>query len=465
MSFFSSELGRGPGRGVGSPRLVALLAIALVGACNVALPLGELTAGCPAGQRACNGKCVPAAAGTDCTLPGGDGGSTAIPVTAIASNAGASHTCAVLEGGTVRCWGSHDSGQLGDAAPCSVNQPCTSQATPVVVKLDEPVDAIAVGQSHSCARTMAGAVWCWGSNKQGQLGLGQVDTVAHATPAKVPGLEGVKAVSAGSGSTCAILTDGSLRCWGDNSFGQLGIPANVGGNNQQPSPVVVPGVSSVALVTGGSRHTCAMETVGNVSTLLCSGSNEFGQLGLPLTETQDLCAGNGGTQCSNGFKQFINATDVKGFSCGTRHTCVLRQDGSVQCSGRAQDGELGIGQLNKPPQFSPQPIDLSSGALSFASIVSGASHTCGVLGASNLIACWGLNTKGDVFTPTATQALARPTTLPSAGTADSVAAGAGHTCVLSKGIVSCVGANDVGQLGRGSARDDVFDTASPVINL
>ena len=106
----------------------------------------SFSAGCPTGQRACAGKCVPEAAGADCTVAGGDGGSAAIPVTSIASNAGASHTCAVLEGGTVRCWGNHDSGQLGDAEPCSTNAPCTRQATPVAVKLDDTVDMVAMAR-------------------------------------------------------------------------------------------------------------------------------------------------------------------------------------------------------------------------------------------------------------------------------------------------------------------------------
>ncbi len=131
---------------------------------------------------------------------------------------------------------------------------------------------------HNCVLTKTGKVLCWGPNAGGQLGQGGPDGSNHMKPTVVPDLSGVVEVRAGTGYSCARMTDGSVRCWGDNKWGQLGDGSAVA----KYTPTVVPGVTGVAALalpnsTGGlSAHTCALKTDG---TVWCWGSNQYGQLG------------------------------------------------------------------------------------------------------------------------------------------------------------------------------------------
>ncbi len=115
----------------------------------------------------------------------------------------------------VKCWGSNDQGQLGDNS-------IAQRLTPVdVVGLAGGVAAVATGASHSCALTTAGGVKCWGDNTYGQLG--DNTQTQRLTPVNVSGLaSGVKAIAAGDNHTCALTNAGGVKCWGQNSTGQIG---------------------------------------------------------------------------------------------------------------------------------------------------------------------------------------------------------------------------------------------------
>ena len=136
-------------------------------------------------------------------------------------------TCAVLNDGTVRCWGDNDVGQLGDGTTMW-------RSGPVAVLGLSSVTQIATGSAHVCARRSDATVHCWGSNSGGQLGDGTTTRQLVATP--VPGLSDVVEVSAGgAGYTCARLSDGTLRCWGANYYGNLGDGTTT--NRLTPTPV------------------------------------------------------------------------------------------------------------------------------------------------------------------------------------------------------------------------------------
>ena len=200
-----------------------------------------------------------------------------IPVSDItAVTAGGRNSCILSTAGAVKCWGSNGWGQVGDGTSGFGN----SRSIPVdVVGLSSGVLSVALGYSHTCAVTTAGAVKCWGDNNAGALGDGTSYDI-RTTPVDVVGLEsGVAAVAPGNHwYTCAVTTAGAVKCWGSNAYGQLGD----GTTTQRTTPVDVVGLGSgVAAVSAGDVHTCALTTTGGVK---CWGSNGWGQLGADTTE-------------------------------------------------------------------------------------------------------------------------------------------------------------------------------------
>ncbi|MDO8412846.1 MAG: hypothetical protein Q7S51_03530, partial [Gallionellaceae bacterium] len=133
-----------------------------------------------------------------------DGASQVLATAVKAISAGNSHTCAVLNDGSVRCWGNNSSGKLGDGST-------TDSSIPVAVSGISTAVEVSAGSNHSCAVLSDGSVRCWGDNFSGQLGNGS--TARSSTPVAVSGLSTVVAVSAGSSYSCAVLSDGAVRCW------------------------------------------------------------------------------------------------------------------------------------------------------------------------------------------------------------------------------------------------------------
>jgi len=185
----------------------------------------------------------------------------------ISITTGDGHSCALIDSGGVKCWGNNEVGQLGNGSISWMSN------IPVNVSgLSSGVSAIDAGGAHTCVVTSLGAVKCWGWNKDGQLGNGTKKN--SNIPVLVSGLSsGVSAISAGSEHTCALLTSGGVKCWGNNDYGQLGN----GTNSSSNLPVKVSGLSSgVSAISAGGFHTCALLTSGGVK---CWGLNGTGQLG------------------------------------------------------------------------------------------------------------------------------------------------------------------------------------------
>lgn len=230
------------------------------------------------------------------------------------------HTCVLTEAGGVKCWGKARSGQLGNGLT-------TNEGRPVdVVGLSSGVAAVSAGSNHTCALTKAGGVKCWGDNSSGQLGDG--GTASSSVPVDVVGLSsGVAAISSGHFHTCAVTTSGGVKCWGQNDHGQLGRVSTA--NGSLPDDVV--GLSSgVAGVSAGGSHNCALTAAGGVK---CWGRNYSGQLG-NSTDTDDV---------SVPVEVRGHSSGVAAVSAGIYHTCVLTTSGGANCWGNNKTGELGNG--------------------------------------------------------------------------------------------------------------------------
>ncbi|MFM8601503.1 MAG: RCC1 domain-containing protein, partial [Actinomycetota bacterium] len=183
---------------------------------------------------------------------------------------GGRHVCAAATGGAVWCWGDDDRHQLG-----------TNADSTLAVNVPGPADSItmarsvATGLEYSCAVLTVDSVSCWGRNQLAQLGRGSVTPAVTAAPAAVSIGAPVSKVAAGRAFACALTTAGAVWCWGENSAGQVG-DATAGSPRLAPAQVSNLGGTAVDLVAGGA-HACAVLSTGDVR---CWGDNTAGQLGL-----------------------------------------------------------------------------------------------------------------------------------------------------------------------------------------
>lgn len=238
-------------------------------------------------------------------------------VDAVSVDAGGSTSCAVRSTGSVSCWGSGTSGQLGDGRS-------RTSATPVdVVGLGDAVQ-VAVAGDFTCALTSTGSVWCWGNNSQGSLGDGTV--TRRSVPVAVTGLAGATQLVASGGHACALSAEGTARCWGDNFKEQLG---NDNGTIDSTVPVDVVGLSGAVALSAGAGYTCAVLETGALS---CWGTDFMGQIV------------HGQVDVHSGIP--VEVPGVAGavqMDSDWAHRCVVTRTGGLQCWGGNWEGQLGLG--------------------------------------------------------------------------------------------------------------------------
>ncbi len=328
------------------------------------------------------------------------------------------HACAIVPGGGVKCWGNNVKGELGDGTNAQ-------RATPVAVStLSSGVAAIATGLQFTCALTSSGGVKCWGDNSNSQLGEGSTNG-SENLPTEVTGAtSGIVAIASGGFHSCAINTSGGVVCWGSNAYGQLG---NTTPNVTSAALVNVSGISSGAVaITAGKQHTCALIDDGTVK---CWGNSQSGQLGdgtvngashpTPVTVsgigTATAIAGNYNHTCvvladhtaqcwgANDRKQLgdgnggsagnksampvtvLGVSNATTIAAGFAHSCVVRTNGVASCWGDNQSGEIG----NNNSSSTPADIDNVLGVTA-VSLVAGGYSTCTITNAAGL-KCWGNN--------------------------------------------------------------------------
>lgn len=254
-------------------------------------------------------------------------------------SAGDDHTCAVtrykendIDQGKIFCWGRNDFGQLGDGSTDSSPWPVQ------VADLDHQLPLnITAGRAHSCAvvlRNISTPLFCWGDNRAGQLGLypGSHPGDFQTKPMEV-NLNNVHELSAGDSHTCATWDPGHMGspqphvvlCWGDNTFGQLGLGP---GSPMEPEPIQIAGLENVLELSAGGFSTCVILRQ-NQDQRWCWGHNHLGQLGLGHEENMDT------PTLAVWAMQYLNTVFV-----GPRHGCVATNN-LTGCWGDNSSGQLG----------------------------------------------------------------------------------------------------------------------------
>ena len=311
---------------------------------------------------------------------------------------------------------------------------------------------ISAGGQHTCGVAQDGSVWCWGQNLYGQLGDGTV--TYRSLPTRVTGVTDVARISAGKYHTCAVKTDGSAWCWGFNQYGQLGDNAThqtCAANDCSLTPVAVSGLGADVVSIGAGRdHSCAIKTNDSV---WCWGSNAQRQIG-------------DGTLINRPVPVLVSglAAGVRLLSVGLRHTCVVKTDGAAWCWGQNIDGRLGDGTMND----SSSPVLVSGMNQQVADISAGGHHSC-LVKTDGSAWCWGVNMAGALGDGTTTQRTV-PTAVSGMGSGVmQISAGGTEgsyetTCaVKTDGSAWCWGENQYGQLGTGGTTDAL--TPAPVADM
>ena len=420
-------------------RSVLALSLLLVGGCRADTPNGAPDAGLAA-----------SAVGAVASTPGGStlpaAGPSILEVAGPARlAAGSEHACAWTEEGQARCWGSDEHGQVGEEAPPApaapsgsgpglfgvgtlrggmAGQTCTSPRFPPVrcwrdarsprLLAVGPVDEIAPGQKHTCARLKDGTVRCWGRHLLGGKG-----TSAWS----VPGIRDAVQLASGAWSICARLRDGTVRCWGDNDKGQLGD----GTTEKRGAPVAVKGLSGAVDIAASVGLTCARLEDG---TLRCWGWNT-------------LAGGD-----NQHWKEQPEPAEVKGLgpvagmTVGGGRVCAWKRDGALLCWGHNTSGEIGDGTTQH--RASPVRVDVGGPV---AQVAAGGSHTC-ALRRDGKVLCWGRNNLAQTGREPGQETQPRPAEVPGLDGTVALSAGADFTCARARdGRVRCWGASFHGQAG------------------
>jgi len=290
------------------------------------------------------------------------------PLAWTAVGAGLKSSCGLVNSGQVKCWGDNRYGQLG-------NGTTNSSSTAVFVSGITTASSISrsANGGQRCASLRDGTVWCWGDNSYGQLGNGTKNTSASTSPVHVSGITTATSIGIGGRQACALLTDSTIWCWGDNTYGQLGNKTNTGST----IPVQVPDITTATSISVSGRNACASLRDG---TVWCWGPNTNGQLG-NRTNTD-----------SNFPVQVSGITTATSISVSGAHNCAVLTDSTIWCWGDNTYGQLGVN--TSPNTTSTSPVQVP-GITTASSISAGGAHTCGLL-TDSTIWCWGLNSSGQL---------------------------------------------------------------------
>ena len=300
------------------------------------------------------------------------------------------------------------------------------------------VKAISAGNEYTCALFSDGTVKCWGLNNSGQLGSGKRKESFRPVP--VSGITDAIQISAGNDHTCALLSDHTVKCWGAGPLGN-------GKKKKSLTPVAVTGIENATEISAGSGYTCAVLSIRH-GRVKCWGDNAEGALG------------DGKTKNSLRPVLVNVGREPTQVSARNNHTCVrfygLGAE-RVKCWGDNEYDQLGNGKT----QNSLIPVSVRA-ITHVAQVSAGAYHTCALLD-TGTVECWGDNEYGQLGNGTTANSLGS-VSVSGITNAIQISAGAWHTCArLTTGEVECWGENDQGELGDGTATNS--STPAPVSGI
>jgi alpha-tubulin suppressor-like RCC1 family protein len=407
---------------------------------------------CPACSKDTNDceDCSDAGQDSGTEADGGSDTDTGPGDEAIWVSAGDNHTCAVIEGGTVKCWGDGNWGQLGygpslDSFP---NADASKPSTLPFVDVGDPVAEILAGSAYTCALQIDARMRCWGWGSGGTLGVNVTDPSGNIgvndVPADYAAIDfGTAIIDIGVGgmATCVVLGEGNVVCFGSEA---LGYPPGEGYDYVHPenSDFIDLG-SAAAGVCTGTVHSCAVLENGDV---YCWGGGAGGVLGYGDADDVSTPLAKGPVDIGGSAVQV---------ACGWYHTCALLDTGEVVCWGGNDLGQLGYGDTDKvgddevPADIGP--VDVGA---KVTQITAGSSHTCAIIEGGD-VKCWGQGAAGALGYGNPNN-IGDDETPASVGTVDvgakvvRIDAGQAFNCVLTTlGTVRCWGFDDVGELGYG----------------
>lgn len=325
------------------------------------------------------------------------------------------HNCVALGNGETRCWGRGEYGQLATAGTASRASADVAQGLPAST-------LVTAGGRHACAVDGGRDLRCWGRNTDGELGRGTAGFGNNNTPgATVAG--DVVQVAAGTASTCVLLGDHRVACWGNIAPGDGTYALNLG--------PAAPALMDAEKISASYYHACAITTAGE---LRCWGDNFSGQLG------------RGTRGVSSSPVAALVPGPVTMIAAGGAHACAASAS-NVYCWGGNTMGELGLGHRDGMRT----PVVVNTGLTVHDGITAGMHHTCAW--GADVVACWGDNSSNEIGIDATARYQLTPVTVPGFVTVSQVAAGRAHNCAIANGAVTCWGGNYAGQLGNNSTTD------------
>jgi cysteine-rich repeat protein len=313
--------------------------------------------------------------------------------TAVDIDAGDNHTCALMDDASVVCWGYNESGRLGYGHTSDVGDDETPSSVGPV-DIGDDVVALELGGEHTCVLTDQQTVRCWGDSIRGQLGQGNtLDIGDDELPSSIGPISlggDVVDLATAYSHSCVVLVDGGVRCWGNNNFGTLGLP-NAGhvGDDELPSAVslVSLGNTPVVAISSGYAHTCVLYEDG---TIRCWGQASYGELGYGNTNR----IGDNEVPSSVGPVDVGGSVDE--LFTGVWSTCV-RMGADVKCWGQGNQGKTGyateqnLGDDEVPASYGF--VDLGFAVTGTSGSTLGY-HVCVLSGPQ--LRCWGYGGYGEL---------------------------------------------------------------------